>query len=308
GGLLARLRLGRGRGLLLADVVAGCVDHGGARGQRRARDRGRRQVGNGRCRRRHDRRLRVAYRRLRRCRLGCASRLGCAGRALRGDGDPEGADGEVVVGLQQHQRTRRQRVALAPGVLDQVFDQLVSHLRLVGRELLAIGWVQEDGVLVRHVDAVDRDGLVVVHLLGQLACQLDRLHGRTERAREHALEEAADLLLDVAKEAQPCIPVAEYVGDGRYRPSRKWGAATAEAAGSIATSAAAPTAGASAPGWLARAAGSPAATSANPIPHSASACTRRPPAWAQATGRSTLKPITASQTTTVAGERSSAVR
>ena len=42
---------------------------------------------------------------------------------------------------------------------------------------------------------------MLVHLLRELAGQLDRLHVRPERAPEHALEEAFDLLLDGAEDA-----------------------------------------------------------------------------------------------------------
>ena len=44
---------------------------------------------------------------------------------------------------------RRRRVPLAAGVLDQVLLELGAHLRLVGRELLAVGRVQVDRVRAR---------------------------------------------------------------------------------------------------------------------------------------------------------------
>ena len=89
--------------------------------------------------------------------------------------------------------------------------------------------------------------------------------------------------------------------DGRYRPSRIRGAASAEAAGSIATSAAAPAAGASASGWLARAAGSADGDQCEPdSPQRQRLHPARPAACAQATGSSTLKPITARHTSSVA--------
>src|SRR5205814_2134080 len=208
----------------------------------------------------------------------------------------ERAHHELIIGLEQHQRARRQRVAFAAGVLDQVLGQLVAHLGLVGRELLAVGRVQVQRVLVGDVHAVDGDRLVVVHLLGQLARQLDRLHGGAKGAREHALEEAADLLLDGTKHAHIS---ADWSGSWRdtaaaaadYRPDRIRGAASAEAAGSIATSAAAAAAGATASGWLVSAAGSATVPRAKPSPHSVSACIRRDPARPQATGSIKAKPI-----------------
>jgi hypothetical protein len=43
---------------------------------------------------------------------------------------------------------------------------------------------------------------VVVHLLGQLARELDRLDVGAKSAPEHTLEEALDLLLDCAQNGQ----------------------------------------------------------------------------------------------------------
>ena len=62
--------------------------------------------------------------------------------------------------------------------------------RLVGRELLAVGRRQVEGVDVGDVDLRHRDGAVVVHLLGQLAGQLDGLHVRPEGPSDAALEDA----------------------------------------------------------------------------------------------------------------------
>ena len=203
-------------------VVAGRVDHGGT---------GRHQRRGGR----HHRQLvdQVGYvggvgerwgRRLRRA-LG---RLCCRRRrrrrwsgALGRDGDAEGADGEVLIGLQQHQRPRRKGVALAAGVLDQVLGQLVSHLRLVGGELLAIRRIQEHRVLVRHVDAVDRDRLVVVHLLGQLARQLRpaaRWNGRCGKTRPRRGRRSCARCYE--GRSAVWIPVAGYCARGGRLPAQ----------------------------------------------------------------------------------------
>ena len=115
--------------------------------------------------------------------------------------DPELADREVGVRLHQHGRRRQHRVALAPGVLDEVVLQLPDQRALVARELLAVGLGEVDRVLVRDVDARDRDRPVLVHLLRQLSRQLDRLDVRPEGTAEHPLEEAFDLLLDGAEDA-----------------------------------------------------------------------------------------------------------
>ena len=62
-----------------------------------------------------------------------------------------------------------------------------------------------DRVLVRDVDARDRDRAVVVHLLDELPRQLDRLHVRPEGTTEHALDECFDLLFDRAENAQRAV-------------------------------------------------------------------------------------------------------
>jgi hypothetical protein len=86
-------------------------------------------------------------------------------------------------------------------VLDEVVLQLADQRALVALELLAVGRREVDGVLVGDVDARDRDGAVLVHLLGELARELDGLHVGPEGTAEHPLEEAFDLLLDAAEDA-----------------------------------------------------------------------------------------------------------
>src|SRR4029077_9176046 len=51
----------------------------------------------------------------------------------------------------------------------------------------------------RDVHPRDRDGLAVVHLLRKLACELDGLDVRAERASEDALEKGLDFVLDLAQ-------------------------------------------------------------------------------------------------------------
>ena len=133
-------------------------------------------------------------------------------RRPRADRDAEHPDGQVVLGLERDDGARRGAVALAAGVLDQVLLELVAHLRLVGRELLAVGRVQVDRVRVRDVDAVDRDRAVVVHLLGQLAGQLDGLDRRSERATEEAFDKAPDPPFDVAENAHGGQPRRGVLG------------------------------------------------------------------------------------------------
>ena len=60
-------------------------------------------------------------------------------------------------------------------MLEQMCGQPLHECRLIALELTPVLAGQEDDVLVRHVGARDRDGLVGVHLLCQPAGQLHRL-------------------------------------------------------------------------------------------------------------------------------------
>ena len=113
--------------------------------------------------------------------------------------DPELAELEIVVRLDQHARGREQHIALAARVLGEVVLELRLEGRLVGLELLTVAGREIDRVLVRDVDARDGDHPVVVHLLDKLARELDRLHVCPERAAEDALEQSLELLLDRAE-------------------------------------------------------------------------------------------------------------
>ena len=115
--------------------------------------------------------------------------------------DAELADAQAVVGREVDGRARRQRQALVARVLEQVVGQLLARGVLPALELLAVLRRQVDRVLVRHVRARDRDGLVVAHLLRELARDLDRLDLGLEGLREGALEEALELLFDSAQQA-----------------------------------------------------------------------------------------------------------
>ena len=92
----------------------------------------------------------------------------------------------------------QQVVVAAAGVLEQVAGELLLERALVALELDPVLAREEDRVLVGHVDARDAGGLVGVHLLGQLAGQLDRLHLGAEGAAEDPLDEAFDPTLEVA--------------------------------------------------------------------------------------------------------------
>jgi len=78
------------------------------------------------------------------------------------------------------------------GVLEQVAAQLLGERCLVVLETLLVLRCEPDRVLVRHVDPLDRGRLVGVHLLGELARDLHRLHAGAEGAGEDAFDEALD--------------------------------------------------------------------------------------------------------------------
>src|SRR5439155_9337487 len=105
-------------------------------------------------------------------------------------------------------RRREQRKALPPGVLGEVVGELAGELLLVRRELLAVSGREVDRVFVRDVDARERDVLVVVHLLDELPCELDRLHVRPKGTAEDALEERLQLRLDGAEHGHGGVPGA----------------------------------------------------------------------------------------------------
>ena len=85
-------------------------------------------------------------------------------------------------------------------MLGEILLQLGDQRVLVALELPAVVGGEVDRVLVRDVDVRDGDVAVVVHLLDQLARQLDGLDVRAERAAEHAFEEALDLRFDGAQD------------------------------------------------------------------------------------------------------------
>ena len=115
-------------------------------------------------------------------------------------GDSELAHLEVGIGLELDLERRQQLVPLAARVLGNVLLELALERLLVACELLAVGGREVDGVLVRRVDAGDGDDAVVLHLLHELAGELDRLHVSAEGAAEDTFEQALDLVLDVPED------------------------------------------------------------------------------------------------------------
>ena len=120
--------------------------------------------------------------------------------------DPELAEPQALVGLKLDRRAGEQVVVAAARVLEQVAGELLLERALVALER-SRSWRREpDRVLVGHVDARDRGGLVGVHLLGELAGELDRLHLGAEGTAEHPLDEAFDPGFKVAQNADRRAP------------------------------------------------------------------------------------------------------
>ena len=112
--------------------------------------------------------------------------------------DPELAEAQALVGLELDRRAGQQIVVAPPGVLEQVTGELLLERALVALQLDPVLARQVDGVLVGDVDARDARRLVGVHLLGELAGELDRLHLGAEGAAEDPLDKAFDPTLKVA--------------------------------------------------------------------------------------------------------------
>ncbi len=74
-------------------------------------------------------------------------------------------------------------------MLREVVAELGEERGLVRGELLAVVRREVEDVLVRHIDARDGHGLVLVHLLCELPGQLDRLDMRPEGAPEDPLDQ-----------------------------------------------------------------------------------------------------------------------
>ena len=146
--------------------------------------------------------------------VGLLDRVG--GRAHEPRLDAELAQPQAIVGVEGDLRAADEGQALAPGVLEQVGGQLVEDIALDPLEALAILGAQPDDELVGHVGARDRDRLVLVHLARELARDLDGPHLRAEDAAERALDEAGDLVLEVAKDAHLAGEV--FPGEGSAMP------------------------------------------------------------------------------------------
>ena len=115
--------------------------------------------------------------------------------------DPELAEPEALVLVEVDDRPGEQVVVVVAGVLEQVAAELLGERGLVVLEALVVVGAEPDRVLVGHVDPLDRRRLVGVHLLGELAGDLHRLHAGAEGAAEDALDEALYAGFKVAQNA-----------------------------------------------------------------------------------------------------------
>src|SRR5256885_3843721 len=128
-----------------------------------------------------------------------------AGGGAHGTGlDAELPERELLVGAELDLRPADQREALAPRVLEQVRAQLVEHLMLDVCVALAVLRAEVDEVLVGDVRAAQRHRAVVVHLLGELARELDGPHLGAEDAAEGALDEIGEFAFKIAEDAHRC--------------------------------------------------------------------------------------------------------
>ena len=115
--------------------------------------------------------------------------------------DAELSEAQPFVGVELHRRAGYQGEPLVAGVLEQVVGELLGQPVLVALELLAVLGREVDVVLIRDVRAGNGDGLVVLHLLRELARDLDRLDARLERPAEGALEQPLELRFQVSEDA-----------------------------------------------------------------------------------------------------------
>jgi hypothetical protein len=90
--------------------------------------------------------------------------------------DAELAEPQAPIGLELDQRRGQQREALPAGVLEEVGLELLGERLLVVTEPLAVARREVDPVLVGHVGARQRRGLVQLHLARELAREFDGPH------------------------------------------------------------------------------------------------------------------------------------
>ena len=125
---------------------------------------------------------------------------------------PNSPEAEPLVGAELDHGAADEREPLGARVLEQVGRQLVGDLALDRGISLAILRREVDDVLVRGIGAGERDGAVLVHLLGEPARHLDRPHLGPEQAAEAALDQIGELGLEVAQNAHRRRPSAQPSG------------------------------------------------------------------------------------------------
>ena len=154
--------------------------------------------------------------------LALRRRLSLALRRLDEAGlDAELAEAEALVDLQAHLGPGEERQVVAARVLQEVGGELLLERALVALEALVVLRAEPDRVLVGHVDARDRGGAVRVHLLGELARDLDGLDLRREGARERTLNQVLNPCFEVSKDAYVDSPCGTRVGRAAPPPAAR---------------------------------------------------------------------------------------
>ncbi len=145
--------------------------------------------------------------------LALRRRLSLALRGLDQAGlDAELAEAKALVHFQADLGTGEERQVVAASVLQEVRGKLLLERALITLETLVILGAEPDRVLVGHVDARDRGGAMRVHLLRELARDLDGLDLRREGARERTLDQVLYSCFEVSKDAYVDSPCGTRVG------------------------------------------------------------------------------------------------
>ena len=127
-----------------------------------------------------------------------AARLGLLLGAHDAGLDPELAEPEPIVGLELDHRARRGASAVR-GARARAGSRPARRTAPTRSPRTApIARREEHPILVRHVGPRQREGLVLLHLPGELAGDLDRAHLGPEGTAERAFNKASDLFLEAA--------------------------------------------------------------------------------------------------------------
>ena len=115
--------------------------------------------------------------------------------------DPEFPKPQPIVGLELDGGAREQHQPLPARVLEQVAGQLLGQGALVVGEALPIARGQEHPVLVGRIGSGDGEGLVLLHLAGEFARDLNGPYLRAKCPAKGAFDEVGDLVLETSEDA-----------------------------------------------------------------------------------------------------------